>query len=69
MNIYSDSRQALTGGTLCDGVAMGGVQWVLELKEAVISTKSKTNSTPALLEFGLRLSLAISRNISPLPIY
>ena len=36
-----------------------GAQWVLELKEVDISTASKTNSAPALLEFGLGLSLAI----------
>ena len=37
----------------------GGAQWGLELKEVDLSTESKTNSTPALLEIGLRLSLAI----------
>ena len=35
------------------------IQWVLEIKEVDISTASKTNSAPALLEFGLGLSLAI----------
>ena len=42
---------------------MGGHTGFYSLKEADISTESKTKSTPALLEFGLRLSLAIYRNI------
>ena len=47
------------GGGRTETRTAGGGQWVLELKEVDISTASKTNSAPALLEFGLGLSLAI----------